>query len=814
MIPCLYSATETAFTTNGIGKLADCISCVVTEKRNGSYELAMEYPLDGIHAEDIAEGAIICAKPADNRSSQAFRIYKITAQMDGILEIAARHISYQLNYITVSPLTLSSGTADQPALTFEALKENASTECPFSFVTDVASESAFSISEPTSFRNALGGIDGSMLDTFGSEFEWDMYTVNLWESRGADNGVRIIYGKNLVDFTMEKSIEDTITGVHPFWANAETDGIVELSEKVVTLAESDLPFDKIVTLDCSDLFDDEPSEDDLLAYAQAYLATTSYIEPDIDITIDFAQLWQTPGYEDIAEAERVSLCDTVHVYVSRLGIEVSAKVTETEYDVLLERNKSITLSNSTSSSRNKSLVLTLSQELDETIKSGVAKVTAIANGKTTTYYAADAPEETAYTINDIWYDTDDGYAMYYWTGEEWTKAPYGTNAIGEGVITTELLAAECVTAGKISVDKLSAINANLGDITGGSINIGSGTFSVDSSGNVTCSSIKITGGSITIGSNFSVTNTGIITAAAGTVGPLTISNSTDTSAASGHTYKTSLYVQQYGTSVTVWDATTDDSTVSTTVDAEFGIKATGSSLTALNQYLIWKKSGDAWSNAIIPYSVTGWGKVKCSGIDIYPTRAIYADGDGDLTYCDSELRCIYTGTYYAYLNLCKIVNDIDPASTNTYDFGGSSYRYRRIYVNTVYRSSEESLSDRKLKQNVKPLTEDYEQLIMGLTAVEYDYINGDSHRKHMGFIAQDVRDTALATVGDLSLFSASVIGDDDAAYSADLPDEQLRWYRSYEELIAPLVAMVQHQQRRIERLETSLAAITKEESSC
>ena len=55
------------------------------------------------------------------------------------------------------------------------------------------------------------------------------------------------------------------------------------------------------------------------------------------------------------EAERVSLCDTVHVFISKLGIEVSSKVTETEYDALLERYNSIILSNSTVSSRNSSL---------------------------------------------------------------------------------------------------------------------------------------------------------------------------------------------------------------------------------------------------------------------------------------------------------------------------------------------------------------------------------------------------------------------------------------------------------------------------
>ncbi len=69
MIPCLYHANETEYTTNGIGKLSDCISCFVTEKRNGSFELKMTYPAEGIHAEYIEEGNIILARPAEKKRS-------------------------------------------------------------------------------------------------------------------------------------------------------------------------------------------------------------------------------------------------------------------------------------------------------------------------------------------------------------------------------------------------------------------------------------------------------------------------------------------------------------------------------------------------------------------------------------------------------------------------------------------------------------------------------------------------------------------------------------------------------------------------
>ena len=359
MIPCLYQETETAFTTNGIGKLCDALSCYVTEKRNGAYELKMVYPSFGIHAEDVVEGSIILAKPSERATAQPFRVYKITTPLTGLLEVQARHIQYQENFITVSPF---SAQGSQAAMA--AIKSHVTTDCPFDFWTDIDSSAVFSISSPATVRGCLGGMDGSMLDTYGGEYEWDMYTALLHGHRGADHGVKIVYGKNLIDFKMERSIENMITGVHPYWKHSEDGTLYELPEKVVTI-EGERQYEKISVLDCTSQFEEKPTEAQLRNYVKKYLQNTSLTEPDIDIKIDFFQLWQTPGYKDIAEAERVSLCDTVHVYISKLGIEVSCKVTETEYDVLLERYKSITLSNAAVYSRNSSLSGSLGSLRDE-----------------------------------------------------------------------------------------------------------------------------------------------------------------------------------------------------------------------------------------------------------------------------------------------------------------------------------------------------------------------------------------------------------------------------------------------------------------
>lgn len=62
-----------------------------------------------------------------------------------------------------------------------------------------------------------------------------------------------------------------------------------------------------------------------------------------------------------------------------------------------------------------------------------------------------------------------------------------------GTVTANAIAANAITADKISVSQLSAISSNLGSITGGSINIGSGKFIVDSNGNFIATNGSLTG---------------------------------------------------------------------------------------------------------------------------------------------------------------------------------------------------------------------------------------------------------------------------------------------------------------------------------
>ena len=162
--PILYSATETDFSHNGLGILGDCASCEVTEEANGIFELAMTYPMDGVHFTEIGDRAIIKAKADQFRNPQLFRVYAISKPMNGIVTVLAEHISYDLSGIPVKPFSASVASS---ALT--GLKSNAVVDCPFDFWTDKTTSAKFNVKTPASIRSRLGGVTGSILDVYGGE---------------------------------------------------------------------------------------------------------------------------------------------------------------------------------------------------------------------------------------------------------------------------------------------------------------------------------------------------------------------------------------------------------------------------------------------------------------------------------------------------------------------------------------------------------------------------------------------------------------------------------------------------------------------
>ena len=362
MIPILYRPDEFFFQSNGLGRLNDCTECIVTEERNGIFECEFKYPITGrFYKTMIEDGGIVAVIHDDKHDIQPFDIYSYSAPIDGIVTFYAHHISYRLANIIVQPFT-----AVSCALAVDGLKTYSLNKNLFTFWTNKSTAGNFALTHPDNIRALLGGQQGSILDVYGTgEYEFDKYTVKLYLNRGVDTGVTIRYGKNMT--SIERKYDETavFNAVAPYW----TDGTntVMLSDYIVVSPDAPLEvapwtadtgdyitddngeiiyFQYVnivpVQLDLSNEFETQPTENELRQKALDYLANNQPWTPRDNITVDFVQLWQTPEYENVANLQRVSLCDTVSIYYPELGVTATnAKIIKVVYNVLLERYDSM-----------------------------------------------------------------------------------------------------------------------------------------------------------------------------------------------------------------------------------------------------------------------------------------------------------------------------------------------------------------------------------------------------------------------------------------------------------------------------------------
>ena len=346
MKPILYAPEEKEYKTNGLGRLSDAISCTVTEERNGQYELHMVYPQNGIHFADIKNGCQIYCVPADGKGCQPFRIYRISKPLSGKVEIDAEHISYQMCHIPVMPFYNVDTYLDA---VMAQIRTHTAEDNPFTLTNSgnqFYSSQAFKMTQPDNLRAILFGQQGSLLDLYGGEWEFDHFIVKLWKNRGADRGVTIRYGKNLTDINQEENIQTTYTGICPFWKGTEgeeqTEAVVTLPEKVLHSDKAaNFPYQRTKIVDFSSEFQEKPTVEQLRTRAQRYINENDVGKPKVSLSVSFVALHQTQEYSDLTMIDHINLCDTVTVEFPELGVSTKAKVIKTEYDVLMDRYESI-----------------------------------------------------------------------------------------------------------------------------------------------------------------------------------------------------------------------------------------------------------------------------------------------------------------------------------------------------------------------------------------------------------------------------------------------------------------------------------------
>lgn len=362
MTPILLSDPDTR-----VAFLKDAIKCEVTEARNGIYELVLEYPVSGKYFKDIAVEKYIKAKPNIKGKFQLFRIYSVSKPILGTVTVNGEHISYKLSHYPIKTLAPSKTTALAAIdRVLSAANENINGPHKFSAdfcnITTVAQFGA----ELCSARAALGGIRGSVLDCFGGEYEFDNFKVKLHKSRGVNKGVSIRYGKNMTDMKLTLSVENSYTGIFPYFTD---------NDKTTTLTEGTIHVDnhsgideRILTMDFTSYFDDgeEKNETTLRAHVLEYLENNDINAVDGSMTVSMIDLSKSAHSGYVTVFETVSLCDTVKVINTLMDVSVTMKVVKTVYDAIGEKYVSLELG--TPSSNFADVIKQTQRTADEALK--------------------------------------------------------------------------------------------------------------------------------------------------------------------------------------------------------------------------------------------------------------------------------------------------------------------------------------------------------------------------------------------------------------------------------------------------------------
>lgn len=315
---------------NGLGGLPDAIEATVTHEINGEYELKLRYPVTGLHFEELISGRIIMAAPDDLTDEQPFRIYRITKPLNGIVSVYARHLCYDMQGIIVEPFSAGSLTE-----AFQTIPTVCTPSSPITLSTTRSVASGMTLAEPRPLWKLIGGQSGSLLDVYGGEWDFDKNEAKLVTHLGADRGVSIRYGKNMTEMEQDATIESSYSGVYPYWYDEESNTLVTLTEKFVPVTGA-VVSNRVMMLDCSSDFDDAPTEAQLRTRAQNYIANNSVGNVKASWKISFVDAQDLPF-------DRIMLGDTLHVYYERLDVNATARAVKTEFDVLQNRYKTITV---------------------------------------------------------------------------------------------------------------------------------------------------------------------------------------------------------------------------------------------------------------------------------------------------------------------------------------------------------------------------------------------------------------------------------------------------------------------------------------
>lgn len=345
MKPILFKSDATTFDV-GIGSIDLATSCNVKENLNGTFELYLDMLKSDRLYNDIKIGSIICAKPNKTTGIQPFVVEQINKNIIGEISIFATHIGQHRSKMI--PILPFEATSLSDAI--NKVLQNSQETNIFNFTTNKTVASNYVLNEPRSFRDVLGGKEGSLLDIYGGEYLFDNLNITLLNRRGKDDGLKVVYGHNMIEYNQEDIFDwsYSITGVLPFYKRIENEtinlvvGDIQYSNNVGAY-----PYHKTVVIDFSEKFTNEtPTKQQLNDLASEYLVSKG--NPQIHIEVSFEDLSTLPMFEYLnRKIDDIELGDYVTIINSEYNVNITTRIRELDYDVLLDRYNTILIGDNT-----------------------------------------------------------------------------------------------------------------------------------------------------------------------------------------------------------------------------------------------------------------------------------------------------------------------------------------------------------------------------------------------------------------------------------------------------------------------------------
>ena len=436
MKPILYNATETVFDSYGLGEI-DANKATVTRERNGNYSLYIEYPVGGSLTPLFKQDMRIKADAGVRTKNQTFYISRIVKDSSHVIKIYAKHISHLTETMGIVHGTIAAGNANAALARWS---ESLVGGVEFRTSSDIETEgkTSWTVDKFKTAREALGGVEGSILDVWGGEYEFDNTTIRLHKQLGRKTPTILQYGRNILSAEEDENSESSYTSIYPYASytlessesGRQADPVfVTLPEKIVDSQWVKMYADRRVqVVDFSSKFAEKetPTLDKLRKMAERYVHDNRIGLPKKNIRVEYVDLAKTLDYADMAFMEEVELCDIVPIFYPKIGLtNEDGKVVVVNYDVLNDRNESIEIG-TIGQGMKSAMVGSFSERLETlesrqtTLENNIPAYLLDGKGNKVWYQKPDDKRE--HKVGDTWFEKNGLYnRIYVWNGEIWEK---------------------------------------------------------------------------------------------------------------------------------------------------------------------------------------------------------------------------------------------------------------------------------------------------------------------------------------------------------------------------------------------------------